>query len=58
VSPATTTISAILSTSHARTWRLMWVRPCPRYLTTMLPVMNGCMEQWYLTVPAVAKVWV
>jgi hypothetical protein len=30
----------------------------PRYFTTMTPVMNGWMEQWYLTVPAVAKVWV
>ena len=24
----------------------------------MAPVMNGCMEQWYLNVPAVPKVWV
>src|ERR687889_237627 len=24
----------------------------------MVPVMNGCIEQWYATVPAVANVWV
>jgi hypothetical protein len=28
------------------------------YCTVMVPVMNGWMEQWYFTVPAVLKVWV
>jgi hypothetical protein len=28
------------------------------YFTMMVPVMSGCMEQWYATVPAVLKVWV
>jgi hypothetical protein len=32
-------------------------RPSP-YFTMMVPVMSGCMEQWYATVPAVLKVWV
>jgi hypothetical protein len=54
----TRTISAILITSQARTCPADAGAHPPRYFTTMTPVMNGWMEQWYLTVPAVAKVWV
>ena len=48
---------ATASCAAAPPWRLIWIRPSA-YFTMRVPVMDGCMEQWYATVPAVVKVWV
>jgi hypothetical protein len=49
------TMSTIRTASQVRAGDATVIYP---YFTLIVPVMNGCIEQWYATVPAAANVWV